>query len=61
MGLDLTKDYSILESFGNTGSVSCPMTFALATENKKFNSGDKLAMLGIGSGINCTILGVEWE
>jgi 3-oxoacyl-[acyl-carrier-protein] synthase-3 len=22
--------------------------------------GEKLALLGIGSGINCTMLGVEW-
>jgi len=60
LGLDLTKDYPTLESFGNTGSVSCPLTIALATENGRLKSGDKLAVLGIGSGINCTILGVEW-
>jgi 3-oxoacyl-[acyl-carrier-protein] synthase-3 len=60
LGLDLEKDYPILKSFGNTGSVSCPMTLALAAENSKLHRGDKLALLGIGSGINCTILGVEW-
>ena len=58
--LDIDKDYPTLSSFGNTGSVSCPMTFAMATENGKISNGDKVALLGIGSGINCTMLGVEW-
>ena len=60
LDLDLKKDYAILESYGNSGSVSCPMTVACAEENGALKKGDKLAMLGIGSGINCTILGVEW-
>lgn len=60
LGLDTEKDYPTLESFGNTGSVSCPLTIALASENGRLKAGDKLAVLGIGSGINCTILGVEW-
>ena len=60
LGLKMSKDYPTLESFGNTGSVSCPLTVALASENDRLKSGDKLAVLGIGSGINCTILGVEW-
>jgi 3-oxoacyl-[acyl-carrier-protein] synthase-3 len=40
--------------------VSCPITAAMAVENGRLSSGQKLAMLGIGSGINCTMLGVEW-
>ena len=60
LGLDLSKDYSTLESFGNTGSVSCPMTLAMALENKDFKQGSKVALLGIGSGINCAVMGVEW-
>lgn len=58
--LDIKKDYPTLHSFGNTGSVSCPMTFAIAVEKEKISQGSKVALLGIGSGINCTMLGVEW-
>ena len=58
--INIEKDYPTLSSFGNTGSVSCPMTFAMAVEKKKISKGDKVALLGIGSGINCTMLGVEW-
>ena len=60
LGLEMKKDHPTLETFGNTGSVSCPMTIALAAESGRLKPGDKLAVLGIGSGINCTILGVEW-
>jgi len=58
--IDSEKDFPTIESFGNTGSVSCPLTIALAAENGKLKPGNKLAALGIGSGINCTIMGVEW-
>jgi 3-oxoacyl-[acyl-carrier-protein] synthase III len=60
LGLDTEKDYPTLSEFGNTGSVSCPMTFAMAVEEENISDGDKVALLGIGSGINCTMLGVEW-
>ncbi len=57
--LDSTKDFPTLSEFGNTGSVSCPMTFAKAMEAGGLSRGDKISLLGIGSGINCTMLGVE--
>ena len=60
LGLDISKDYPTLAEFGNTGSVSCPLTLIRATENGKVSKGDKVALLGIGSGINCTMMGVEW-
>ncbi len=60
LGLDMAKDFPTLQDFGNTGSVSCPMTVALAAECGRLKQGDRLAVLGIGSGINCTAMGVEW-
>ncbi len=54
------KDYITLEFMGNTGSVSCPLTFAMALDNGKVRKGDNIALLGIGSGINCSMLGVKW-
>ncbi len=55
-----SKDFPTIENWGNTGSVSCPLTVALAAESGVLKPGSRLAMLGIGSGINCTMLGVEW-
>jgi hypothetical protein len=34
---------------------------AIAAEQGKLAAGDHIAMLGIGSGINCIMLGVEWQ
>jgi 3-oxoacyl-[acyl-carrier-protein] synthase-3 len=33
---------------------------AMGIEQKVFTRGQKAAMLGIGSGINCLMLGIEW-
>ncbi len=58
--LDIERDFSTLEQFGNTGSVSCPLTAAIAVESGRVKPGDIIALLGIGSGINCTMLGIQW-
>jgi 3-oxoacyl-[acyl-carrier-protein] synthase-3 len=58
--LDLAKDYSSFESYGNVGSVSLPATLSLAVEAGAVKDGDKVALLGIGSGINCMMLALEW-
>jgi acyl-CoA:acyl-CoA alkyltransferase len=60
LGLDPARDYSTVEWLGNTGSVALPITMAAGVEAGRVQSGDKIAMLGIGSGINVVMLGVEW-
>ena len=52
--------YPTLESFGNMGSVSLPLSLALAAREERLDTGDRLALLGIGSGLNCVMLGLEW-
>jgi len=58
--LDLTKDFSTFETLGNTGSVALPATLATAADQAAINAGDKIGLLGIGSGLNCLMLAVEW-
>jgi 3-oxoacyl-[acyl-carrier-protein] synthase-3 len=60
LGLDDKRDYSTVEWLGNTGSVALPVTMALGVEQGRVKAGYRVAMLGIGSGINVVILGVEW-
>ena len=60
VGLDLAKDFSTFETLGNTGSAALPTALALAVESGALKSGDKAALLGIGSGINSLMLAVEW-
>jgi len=55
IGVHLEKDYSTYAHYGNAGSVSCPMTLAHGIENGAVIPGDKVALLGIGSGL-CTLM-----
>lgn len=58
--IDLAKDFSSFEHYGNVGSVSLPATLALGVEAGAVRDGQKVALLGIGSGINCMMLALEW-
>ncbi|MEY4396129.1 MAG: hypothetical protein RL595_3378 [Planctomycetota bacterium] len=60
LGIGLNKDYSTFPFLGNIGTVSLPLTAAIAEERKFLLPGDKVGLLGIGSGLNCLMLGVEW-
>jgi 3-oxoacyl-[acyl-carrier-protein] synthase-3 len=60
LGLPLEKDFSSFEHFGNVGSVSLPLTLSLAQEAQHIKKGENIALLGIGSGINCMMMGMEW-
>ena len=60
VGLNMEKDFSTLEFLGNTGSASLPVTFAMGVEKSILKKGDKAALLGIGSGLNCLMMGIEW-
>lgn len=58
--LDPARNFETLAQLGNVGSVSAPITMAMALEQGQLVAGQRAAILGIGSGINCLMLGVEW-
>ena len=60
LGLDLAKDFSTFETLGNTGSVALPATLAAAIDAGAVHVGDRVGLLGIGSGLNCLMLALEW-
>ena len=60
LGLDLAKDFSTFETLGNTGSVALPATLAAALDAGAIREGQRVGLLGIGSGLNCLMLAVEW-
>lgn len=60
LGLDLARDFSTFETLGNMGSVSLPATLWAALEAGAVRPGQRLGLLGIGSGLNCLMLAVEW-
>jgi len=60
LGLDLAKDHSTFATLGNTGSVALPATLADAVDAGAVQEGNRVALLGIGSGLNCLMLALEW-
>ncbi|QYY35176.1 3-oxoacyl-ACP synthase III [Ruficoccus sp. ZRK36] len=59
LGIAPQKDYSTFETLGNAGSVSCPLTLSKGLETGAIAAGDKVALLGIGSGLCCLMLALE--
>jgi 3-oxoacyl-[acyl-carrier-protein] synthase-3 len=60
MDLSDHKTYTTYEELGNTGSAALPVTLAKLSEQDKIQKGEKVALLGIGSGLTSIMLGVEW-
>jgi 3-oxoacyl-[acyl-carrier-protein] synthase-3 len=60
LGLDPRKVHTIYQEMGNIGPASVPITLAHAVDLGKVNRGDRVALMGIGSGLNCSMAEVLW-
>lgn len=60
IGIPKDKDFTTFRYLGNIGTVSLPITTAMAAERGIFEQGNMVGLLGIGSGLNCMMLGVRW-
>ena len=60
MGLDPDHDFITYEFLGNTGTAGLLAAAALAAERGFLQPGHRVGLLGIGSGLNCMMLGVDW-
>ena len=60
LGLPEGIDYPTLTYLGNIASVSAPICMALALEEGFLKDGDRVVMVGVGSGVNSIILGLQW-
>ncbi|MCG8379951.1 MAG: 3-oxoacyl-ACP synthase III, partial [Proteobacteria bacterium] len=60
LGIAPEKDFSTYKYLGNIGTVSVPLTAAIAEQRQFLKKGDRVGFLGIGSGLNCLMLGWEW-
>ncbi|MGF1507333.1 MAG: 3-oxoacyl-ACP synthase III [Anaerolineae bacterium] len=60
IGIDKSKIYKIFTDYGNMGPVGIPVVLAKAREEGRLNQGDRVALFGVGSGLNCTMMAVEW-
>jgi 3-oxoacyl-[acyl-carrier-protein] synthase-3 len=60
LGIPPERDFTTFRHLGNVGTVSLPITAAIAEERGFLAPGDLVGFLGIGSGLNCLMLGVAW-
>lgn len=58
--MPVEKDFSTFEVLGNTGSVALPTALATGLQKHYFQPGTKTALLGIGSGLNSIMMGLEF-
>jgi 3-oxoacyl-[acyl-carrier-protein] synthase-3 len=54
------KDYTTYRFLGNMGTAALPVTAAIAAERGVLKSGERVGFLGIGSGLTCLMMGLEW-
>ncbi len=59
LGLDEAKDFPTVQFMGNTGSSALPGALALGLAAGAAGAGERIALLGIGSGLSCLALGME--
>lgn len=60
LGLNQANSFVTYPFLGNVGPASVPLTLALAEEAGRLKSGDRVALMGIGSGLNCSMMEVRW-
>jgi 3-oxoacyl-[acyl-carrier-protein] synthase III len=58
--LPLDRAFLTYPEYGNIGPAAVPMTLALAVEEGRVKPGDRCALMGIGSGLSCSMMEVVW-
>ena len=60
MGIDPRKVLTIFGEHGNIGPASVPIVLSKLREMGRLKKGNRVALLGIGSGLNCSMAEVVW-
>lgn len=60
LGLDPAKIYRLYPKFGNIGPAGVPIVLSKLDEAGSLVSGQRVALMGIGSGLNCTMAEIAW-
>ncbi|MCD9027794.1 3-oxoacyl-ACP synthase III [Luteimonas sp. BDR2-5] len=59
-GIDPAKVHTIFGEHGNIGPASVPIVLSKLREMGRLKKGNRVALLGIGSGLNCSMAEVVW-
>lgn len=60
LGLTPHKLHLNFPTLGNIGPAAVPITLCQADQAGRIRSGDHVALMGIGSGLNCCMMSVTW-
>ncbi len=60
LDLDPAKILTTYAEYGNVGPAGIPMVLAKAAELGRLQRGDRVALMGIGSGLNCSMAELVW-
>jgi acyl-CoA:acyl-CoA alkyltransferase len=60
LGLNHDLVYLLYPEFGNIGPASIPIALSKSREEGRLSPGKRVGLLGIGSGLNCTMMEVVW-
>lgn len=60
LGLTPQKHHLNFPTLGNIGPAAVPITLCQADESGHIRAGHHVALMGIGSGLNCSMMSVAW-
>ncbi|MFO7712840.1 3-oxoacyl-ACP synthase III [Desulfosarcina sp.] len=60
LGLTPEKHYLNFPVLGNIGPAAVPISLCQAAESGHIRTNDHVALMGIGSGLNCSMMSVAW-
>ena len=59
-GADLGRFHKIYPTYGNIGPAGVPTVLKKSLDAGRIRDGQRLALMGIGSGLNCSMMEVVW-
>lgn len=59
--IEHSKDSPTVQDLGNTGAVALPTALGVAIDQQRFSPNHSIGLFGIGSGLNCIMLGLDWQ
>ncbi len=60
MGVNPDKIHLTVQELGNNAAAAIAIALSVADEQGRMERGDHVAMLGVGSGLNCSMMSVTW-
>jgi len=60
LGLDPERIYRLYPEYGNVGPAGVPIVLSKLASEGRLEEGNRIALMGIGSGLNCAMAEVRW-